>query len=236
MSETESLYSLTTAERQGASILIVEPDSNYRGSLKQYLRSLGFGQVSDVSNHASGIERLSDRKVSHVIFDAKESNMPPKEFLGKVLQLEEDSICIPSSFEPNVDDVFDMLIMGAKGFLVKPFTMDSVDNAVVSSTKGEPIADVVRQAKDRNEALVAIMMTSLDNAATLLRQSRQFETARVEIPKAMLKFKRSAELAQTFAKGGDEGLFDAIEKFCLERSKGPATRLGRLRKRLRTNV
>jgi hypothetical protein len=62
----------------------------------------------------------------------------------------------------------------------------------------------------------------------------QFETAKREIPKALGTLRRSAELAKTFAKGGEDGLIEAMEKFCIERSKGPATRLGRLRKRLKT--
>ena len=226
-------YIMSVAEYAETSLLIVEPDSQFRGNLKQSIRSLGLGQVTDVANHAAGLDKIQDRKITHVIFDAKKTNMPAKEFLAKVLELEEDAVCIPASLEPSVDDVFDMLIMGARGFLVKPFTVDTVNAAIVCASKGEPIADVVKQAKDRNEALVAIMMSSLDKVATLLRQARQFETAQVEIPRAMAQFRRSADLAVTFAKGGDEGLFDAIEKFCLERSKGPATRLGRLRKRLK---
>jgi len=67
-----------------------------------------------------------------------------------------------------------------------------------------------------------------------MRQAQQFETAKRELPRMMSGFKRSAELAMTFAKGGQEGLLEALEKFCIERSKGPATRLGRLRKRLST--
>ena len=45
---------------------------------------------------------------------------------------------------------------------------------------------------------------------------------------------RAAELAKKFAKDGEEGLLLAMETFCIERSKGPASKLGRLRKRLST--
>jgi hypothetical protein len=76
------------------------------------------------------------------------------------------------------------------------------------------------------------MMSSLDRLATTFRQAQQFETAKRELPRMMAGLRRSAELAHTFAKGGQEGLLEALEKFCIERSKGPATRLGRLRKRL----
>ena len=133
-----------------------------------------------------------------------------------------------------MDDVFNLLILGAKGYLCKPFTIDTVDLAIVNATKGEPIADAVLQARDRNEALVAILMQSLDKAATILRQAQQFETARREVPRAMNGLKRASELALTFAKDGEAGILEALERFCIERSKGPATRLGRLRKRLKT--
>jgi DNA-binding NarL/FixJ family response regulator len=227
---------LSHAERSAASVLVIEADPNHRAAMRNALKDLGFGGFSDVSNHATGLERIQDRKFTHIVFDAKATNMPPKEFLAKVLEMEEEAVCIPASFEPNVDDVFDMLIMGARGFLVKPFTIESVNASINTATKGEPIADTIKHAKDRNEALVAVVMSSLDKAATLLRQSRQFETARVEIPRAMVHLRRCAELAQTFAKDGDEGLIEAIEKFCLERSKGPASRLGRLRKRLKKDT
>jgi DNA-binding NarL/FixJ family response regulator len=159
--------------------------------------------------------------------------MPVGDFLKKVLAESPKTILIPSSSDPNVDEVFDLLLQGARGYLVKPFTVDSLDESIVNATKGEPIADVVMNSKDRNEALVAILMMSLDSAAGIIRQSYQFETAQREVPRAMEALRRSSELAETFAKGGFEGLFPAIEKFCIDRCQGPASRLGRLRKRLR---
>lgn len=233
--DEESLLSLSVFERNRASVLIVESDAGDRNNMRSCLRSLGYGGIGDAPNHTAAVERLSQRNFSHVIFEAKRTNMPAKEFLAKVLELDNRCICIPSSYEPNVDDVFDLLIMGAKGYLCKPFTADTVEIAIANATKGEPMSEAVLQAKDRNEALVAIMMASLDKASTILRQAFQFETARREIPKAMAALRQSSELARTFAKGGDNALMEALEKFCIERSKGPATRLGRLRKRLQTN-
>lgn len=231
----DNAITLTPAERMKSVIMVVEPDPGDRNNMRTAIKTLGYGGLTDVPNHASALDKIQERKITHIIFDAKKTNMPPKEFLSKVLEFDSDTVLIPSSFEPNVDDVFDMLIMGARGYLVKPINVESVDAAIVSATKGEPIADVVKQAADRNEALVAIMMTTLDKTATLLRQAQQFDTAKREIPRALAGFRRAAELAHTFAKDGDEGLFAALEKFCIERSKGPATRLGRLRKRLKSS-
>ena len=226
---------LTVLERARSSILIVESEANDRNNMRMAFKSLGYGSFGDAPNHAAALEKLQHRKFTHVIFEAKKTNMPAKEFLAKVFEGDTSIVAIASSYEPNVDDVFDLLIMGAKGYLVKPFTQDTLEQAVGMATKGEPIAEAVLQAKDRNEALVAIMMASLDKTATILRQAQQFETARREIPRCMANIKRSAELAKTFAKGGENALIEAMERFCIERSKGPATKLGRLRKRLKTN-
>ncbi|MCB0317679.1 MAG: response regulator [Bdellovibrionales bacterium] len=227
---------MTQAERNRAQVIVIEQDAMQRSALRNALRDLGYGGVSDAPNHASALEKFEQRKFTHVIFDAKKSNMPPNEFLQKVLEFDSNVICIPSSFEPNVDDVFDLLIKGARGYLCKPFTTDSLEASIVMASKGEPIADAVLNAKDRNEALVGIMMHSLDKCATIMRQAQQFETAKREIPMAVSRFRTAAGLAQTFAKGGIDGLVDALEQFCIERSKGPATRLGRLRRRLKNKA
>jgi DNA-binding NtrC family response regulator len=203
--------------------------------MRTALKSLGYGGIADAPTHNAALEKFNDRKFTHVIFDAKRTNYPMRDWLTKVFEIDHDIVAIPSSANPSVDDVFDLLVVGAKGYLVKPFTMDTVEQAILMATKGEPIAEAVLNAKDRNEALVAIMMSSLDRLATTFRQAQQFETAKRELPRMMAGLRRSAELAHTFAKGGEEGLLEALEKFCIERSKGPATRLGRLRKRLSTN-
>lgn len=226
---------MSTTERQKASVLVVETDNQERHNFRNALKSLGYGGIGDAANHSAALERMGERKFTHIIFDAKKTTMPSSEFLKKVFEMDDSIIAMPSSIEPNVDDVFGLLILGAKGYIVKPITVDTVDQAIVQATKGEPLADAVLKAKDRNEALVAIMMSSLDKAATILRQANQFETAKREIPRAVARLHRAAELAKTFAKDGETGLLLAMETFCIERSKGPASKLGRLRKRLSTN-
>jgi response regulator RpfG family c-di-GMP phosphodiesterase len=236
MPPRDASLTMSPTERSRASVLVVESDASERNNMRTALKALGYGTIADAPSHAAALEKLNDRKFTHIIFEAKKTNMPAKEFLARVLEATSDRVvCIPSSYEPNVDDVFDLLIMGARGYLVKPFTIDSFEEGVVMASKGDPLPDAVLHARDRNEALVAIMMSSLDKAATLLRQAQQFDTAKREVPHAIANLRRSAGLAKTFAKGGDNGLLEAIEKFCIDRSSGPATKLGRLRKRLRTN-
>lgn len=223
---------MSPLERANAAVLIMESDPNDRNNLRLAIKTVGFNNISDAPNHAIALEKIQQRKITHLIFDAKATNIPTKEFLKKVFALDPLIVALPSSYEPRIDEVFDLLIIGARGYVVKPFTSDSIDAALVNATKGEPISDAVLTAKDRNEALTALMMASLDKCATVMRQAAQFETAQREIPRARAAFARSAELARTFCKGGDEGLLESLEKFCIERGKGPASKLGRLRKRL----
>ena len=220
------------AERSSSSVLIVDPDRQARSSLRQLVTAMHFGGVSDVANHLQGIQKVQERKFTHVIFDAKSTNMPGVEFVTKLLELDDDIIAIPASSEPTVDDVFSLLTIGANGFLVKPFTSESVEEALVLATKGEPISDAILYAKDRNEALVSLALTALDNFMIVKRQSEQFETARRELPRAWKHFCRATEVARMFAEGGEERLVARLIEFCCERADGPASRLGRVRERM----
>jgi len=195
---------------------------------------LGYGTVSDAADHVQALKKIEERRFSHIIFEAKRTSMPSNDFLTKVIELDSTVFSIATSWEPNVDDVFGLLIIGARGFIVKPFTEESVDESIIMASKGEPISDAILYAKDRNEALASLIMTQLDKLATTLRQSVHFETARREIPRRAAGLRRTMNIGRTFARGGPEKLLDSLVDFCLERSDGPATRLGRLRKRLVT--
>ncbi len=229
----EDEFFLSAAERKQASVLIVEPNGGIRNNMRQAVKNLGYGTISDAPSHGHALDKIRDRSYTFLLFDAKKSNVNPNDFLAEVLAQDKSTTAIPMSDSPRADDVFNLLILGAKGFLVKPFTTFSVDESMVWANKGEPIAEVVLYAKDRNEALVAVMMSALDHVTTLMRQARDFETAKRELPRAMRRFRRSAELARTFCKGSDDHLVDAISEFCLARGEGPSSRLGRLRKRLK---
>jgi two-component system chemotaxis response regulator CheY len=232
MSNPQTSTDLSQSERAVANILVVEPEPTDRNLMRTMLKGLGYPGIAESPNHLASLGKFEGRKFTHIIFDAKKGNCPMKEWFSQIMEIAPHIIAIPASSNPSVDDVFDLLLLGAKGYLVKPFTRDSLDLSVTLATKGEPIPDIVRQARDRNEALVAIMMSSLDRLATVHRQAKQFETALRELPRAQAAFRRASDLALMFAKGGEDGLVDALERFCVEKSRGPATRLGRLRKRL----
>ena len=193
---------LSATERRKSAILVVDSDPQIRQTMRQSLMGLGFGTLSDAPDHVIALEKIEDRHFTHVIFEAKSLRISSKEFLSRALELDSKMIAIPASYEPTVDDVFDLLIQGARGYIVKPFTAESLDIALIMSTKGEPISDAVLNARNRNEALAALVLSSLDKLAVLMRQAGQFETARRELPKRALGLRRSVDLGNTFAKGG----------------------------------
>jgi len=232
MDSIDNTHMLSQVERTTSSILLVEPEASDRNLLRSTLRGLGFGTIAEAPTHLAALDKFEGRKFTHIIFDAKRGNYPIQDWFRRILEISPNIVAIPTSANPSVDDVFELLLAGARGYLVKPFARQDVDESVALATKGDPIPDIVKHARDRNEALVAIMITNLDRLATVYRQSQQFETAQRELPRAVASLRRASDLALTFAKGGETGLIEAMERFLLGQSKGPATRLGRLRKRL----
>lgn len=226
------LPTMSSAERKKSTVLVVDSEAQVRHTLRQSLASTGFEHVSDAPDHAYALQKLEERPFTHVIFEAKRTRIHPKEFLRRAFELDDSIIAIPSSYEPTVDDVFDLLVIGARGYLVKPFTADTLDTAMLMASKGEPISEAVLYAKDRNEALASLILSSLDKLSVITRQATQFETARRELPGRLLGFKRSVDIGLTFALGGPDALQEALVELCLDRSSGPATRLGRFRKHL----
>jgi DNA-binding NarL/FixJ family response regulator len=226
-----SLPVMTHQERRTTSVLVVDGEMSTRTAMRQTLSALGFPQVSDAPDHIQGLQKLGQRGVTHLIFDAKKTTMPPRDFLAQALEMAPNIIAIPSSYEPNVDDVFTLLVVGARGWLVKPFNEQGLEDSIILASKGEPISESILHARDRNEALAAFIVSATDRLATIMRQGDTFETARREIPARTLALKRAVDIGRTFALGGSDQLLDALMEMCIDRSNGPASRLGRARQR-----
>ncbi|MCS6893841.1 MAG: response regulator [Deltaproteobacteria bacterium] len=229
----QTSLTLTTAERRSISILVVDNNSQDRNLLKQILRNCGFETVYEAVNHSVAQEKMLERKVTHIIFEAKKTTMPVEQFVSQILEVDPKVTLIASSSNPQLDDVFNLLTKGARGYIVKPFTQDGVEHSMVLATKAEPFPEAVLKAKDRNEALAVLVMTALDKLGTVLKQTEEFETAKKELPKLFLFLERAVEMAVTFARGGGDGYLNSFVQECIARQNIPSSRLGRLRKRIK---
>ena len=234
--DNSSPYALSTKERRQACILIVDSDTSMRNSLRQALISLGFDDLTDAADNAAALEKLGEKEFTHIIFEAKNTSMPAAEFLMRVLEKNNLLITVPTSWQPTLDDVFDLIISGARGYIVKPFTSGSIDEVLVWATKGEPLSEAILHTRDRNEALASLVLEALDRAAIVLKQSGRFQTAKYEVPKRMAVLRRTMEMARTFAKGGDPELRSTLVEVAIERSENLESRYAGFRKRQRKST
>ena len=220
-------------ERQKAKILVVCPTGVTGSQLRQALKSIGFVNVSAAPSHVQALERIKGRPFSHVVFDAKESDMPALEFVQAVLAVEEKATMIAISESPRVDDVFGLLRAGARGFLVPPFTTDTIESVILRASDGPALSEAVLNAPDRNSAFVAVVLNNLYKLSVSMRQAREFPTAAREVVSYGFALRESMEMANLFAEGTEEEMREKIVEACINRAKDAATRLGRLRKKLK---
>ena len=224
---------LSEQDKHAVSLLIVEPSELLQRRLNTILAKIGVANISMTDDHLIGKRRLSQREFTHVLFSMKPTSLGPREFLADLLSQSPDTAAIAVAAQPDVDEVFELLVLGARGYLLEPFAEETLEGALAIAMNGKAIPDSVLHAKERNLVLVEFMADSLDDLAEALKAARSSGAARAEIPKLMAAFRDSVNLAKTFKEGDEESLLSSIETFCLKRSEGPATKLGRARKRIR---
>jgi DNA-binding NtrC family response regulator len=223
---------MSLKERQAVEILVCEDKIGERNNIKMALRMLNYGLVTDAPSLSQGLKKIEGRNFSHIIFQARKSDITAADFLQSALASCPNTIFLAASFEPTVDNIFSLLIGGARGYLVCPFTTEALDTAILQASLGEGFPEELLLAKDRNEALMSIAMSNLDRVATTLRQAKKYDILKHQTTREMDKFRVSANMAKIFCEGGESGFFSSLDKFAEKRSSGPATKLGRLRKRL----
>lgn len=220
------------ANRSTSVVLLTFSNQNTTTQLRQTLLSLGFRHIINANNHYNGIERVRERTFDLIFFEAASSNIGAIEFVQTVKKLDEKTLLIAVSAEPRVDDVFGLLREGARHYLVLPFNVDAVEKVLHSAQEGPPFSDGVLNAKDRNVALAAVVMNSLDMLASGMRQARKFQSAKDELADRQRQYEEALELANMFCEGNHENLKNALIETCISRASKPSTRLGRTRRRL----
>lgn len=223
---------MSQEERRRSNVLIIDDHVQDRVLIRQTLSALGFGNYTDAPDHATGLVKIQERQVTHILFSAPATNMSAAEFLSRALELDEGLVAVATSANPTIDDVFHLLSLGARGYLAKPFTSSTFDDSLNWATHGPPISEAILYAKDRNEALASLVLSSLDKLALTMRQSKQFATARRELPAIYSQWRRALDMAYTFGKGGMMQMPKDFYQLLIERADGPASNLGRFRKRL----
>ena len=221
-----------TKNRHLSQTMIVSKDTGLANTLKQCLNQLGFQNVSSTNNHGQGLERLKGRNFNLVFFDAVATNLSAVDFVKVVRQIDGDAFLIALSAKPSIDDVFELLRVGARGFVVLPFAINVLEEVILKAVNGPPFSEAVLEATDRNTALANIVLNDLDSLTHCLRHRKTFPESVTPIEPYKTALFDSMKLAKTFAKGGDQNLLLKLCEACIQRATTGSTRLGRMRRRL----
>lgn len=220
--------------RNSSTLLIVHANGTIGNQLRQTLKTQGYRDILLFSNQLMALERIKARGVDLVFFDAQPMEIPSQEFVKKSLELDSSSILIALSGQPKVDDVFSLLRVGARGFLVTPFVVDKVEEVLTGAAEGPALSESVLNAPDRNAALTGVVLNNLYRVSDAMHQARKFDGAKRELERLTYLLHQSMELAKLFCEGGDEALVERIMETCIAQANVNATRLGRTRKKLRS--
>jgi DNA-binding response OmpR family regulator len=213
-------------------VLVVCANGPANSQLRQALKSIGYVKVTAASSHVQGLDRAKDRNFAMIFFDAEASDMPAVDFVTAVAALEDGSTLIALSAQPRVDDIFSLLRSGAKGFLVTPFNVDSLEAVVKRAQEGPPLSFAVLSAPDRNAALAGVILNNLYRLSVMMRQAREFPTAARDVAKQNYALCESVDLAKLFCEASEQALTEKIVELCVDRASVASSRLGRTRKKL----
>lgn len=221
---------------QDGKFLVVHRQRQIRVSLRASLRSFGVASTICVASLDEGINQLSVRDYTHILFEAREADPKAHEFATKSVEMFPEAILI-GLFEPAyVDEFFSMLHIGVRGFLVVPCNAAVLEDALLQATGGLNIPEEFRTKSDRNEALVTLIIHKLDLLAESLRQMGEEDTQSTFIKRCKGAFRDSVRMSRRLFKGDRKALRDAFAEACEELAEQAderaRTRLGRLRRKL----
>ena len=108
------------------SVLIVDDVANMRGFLTSSLRSIDVLNVRDAANAKEGIKRYEEKRPDVMFLDLDMPDIGGMTVLRSIKQKDPSAFIVIVSGESNVENVKESLKLGAKGFVVKPYSMQKI--------------------------------------------------------------------------------------------------------------
>ena len=108
------------------SVLIVDDVANMRGFLNSSLRSIDILNVRDAANAKEGIKKYEDKRPDIMFLDLDMPDIGGMTVLRSIKQKDPSAFIVIVSGESKIDNVKEALKLGAKGFVVKPYSMQKI--------------------------------------------------------------------------------------------------------------
>ena len=87
-------------DRAHYSVLVVCAQGSTSSQVRQTMKSLGFLQMSTAPSHMQGLDKVKIRKFTHIVFDAKVTDMPTIDFVKQIIEMDATTILIAISEQP----------------------------------------------------------------------------------------------------------------------------------------
>ena len=201
---------------------------NTSNQLRVGLRGLGIEHVFTPAN-MNGISQLAGSKFTHVFFDLGRMEPETLSFARKILEIDADVTLIAVATEPQVDHIFRLLQVGARGCLVVPFSNQTLEQVFIQATTNVRISEAVFQSKNRNIPLAEGVINSLDRLASAMANVRNTAATAGALPQLLSEFRETTQTAFTHCEGSKEMLREAIIDTCISRASGKPRRLRKIR-------
>lgn len=213
-------------------VLVVCNEQILSNQLRQSLLRLGIRHITTPS-HTVGVTEVKQTRFTHVFFDLYNADMPTVSFVEKILELDPDTTVIAVTLQPQIDDIFKLLRAGTRGFLVYPFSPETLEEVFITATSKIRVSEAIFHSDERNVPLAESVLNSLDRLCSAISTSRNKLGLRDHLDHMMSEFRESAELGARYSQGGHDAFLETIVDTCVNRANNGPRRLKKIREHLR---
>jgi two-component system chemotaxis response regulator CheY len=122
-------------------VLVVDDVQVMRSLLISSLRSLNITKVQEAHNAQSALQIFAKGKIDIVFLDINMPDINGLELIKQLRSLNPNVFIIMVSGESSLDNVKQSIALGAKGFIVKPYTSGRI-KAMIDKYKAENPVDL----------------------------------------------------------------------------------------------
>lgn len=136
------------------SALLVDDDGHARTLLASILRELGCTSVIAAASGEEAIAKLKGKRIDILFLDIEMPDMNGFSTLEKVLEHSPKQYVIMISAHSTLDNVKKAIELGARGFIVKPYTGAKVRDLLEKHTKDQAIPAADAETAKNDEVAV----------------------------------------------------------------------------------